>query len=94
VESINRRMVVQASPGINVRPYLKRSYSKNGWGMAQMVEQLPSKHEALSSNYSTIKPTTTSGMRTRGLGWSRKSPGKVVDILLGVEKSLSKSSVH
>jgi hypothetical protein len=40
-----------------MRPYLKNSYSRKGWGlgvgdMAEVVESLPSKCKALSSNVS------------------------------------------
>jgi hypothetical protein len=37
-----------------MRPYLKNTQHKKGLGgVAQVVEHLPSKHEALSSNSST-----------------------------------------
>jgi hypothetical protein len=35
--NVNRRITVQASPGINVRPYLKNTQSRKGWGMGKMV---------------------------------------------------------
>jgi hypothetical protein len=47
-----------------VRPYLeKNSSKKKGWGaggVVQMVELLPSKHEALSSNFCIAKRKPTS----------------------------------
>jgi hypothetical protein len=36
--------MVQVSPGFNMRPYLKKQLKQ------RVVERLPSKHEALSSN--------------------------------------------
>jgi hypothetical protein len=41
-----------------VSPYLKNTQQqqKRAGGVAQALESLPSKHEALSSNPSTIKP--------------------------------------
>jgi phosphotransferase system HPr-like phosphotransfer protein len=46
VEGVNRRITVQASLGINARPY---------WNVAQVVEYLTGKFKALSSNPSTSK---------------------------------------
>jgi hypothetical protein len=51
--SINRRIKVQAGSGINVRSYLKNNESKRAKAVAQVVECLPAKSEALSSNPST-----------------------------------------
>jgi hypothetical protein len=53
--SINRRTVVQASLGINVRTCLKNTYSKKDWGYDPNVEYLPSKLKALNSSPSTSK---------------------------------------
>jgi hypothetical protein len=47
--SINGRIMVQVSPGINARPYWKTNYRKKGWGMAHVVEQQSSKCKALSN---------------------------------------------
>jgi hypothetical protein len=44
-------------PGINGRPYLKNNKAKRTGVMAQVVECLPSKCEALSSNASIYKNT-------------------------------------
>jgi hypothetical protein len=42
----------------NLKPYLKKK-TKKGWQHAQAVSvPLPSKHEALNSNSSTIKKET------------------------------------
>jgi hypothetical protein len=49
MESINRRIVTQASWGIKQDPILKISKLKRDEGMAQMVECHPSKCEALNS---------------------------------------------
>jgi hypothetical protein len=38
------------------RPYLKNIKAEEYWGMAQVVEHLPSKSEALSFNHSTRPP--------------------------------------
>jgi hypothetical protein len=38
-----------------VKPYSKNNYSKKDWGMANVVEHLPSKYRILSLNPSTIK---------------------------------------
>jgi hypothetical protein len=51
--SINKRIAVQACPGIKVRLYLKNTKAKRTGGMAQVVEHLHSKD--LSSNPSTEK---------------------------------------
>jgi hypothetical protein len=48
---LSRRIPVQASLDINVRPYLKITKVKR----AQVVEHLPSKRKALNSNPTTIK---------------------------------------
>jgi hypothetical protein len=53
--SVNRRTVVQAGQGINVRPISKITKVKRAGNMAEVIEQLPSKHEALSSNPSTSR---------------------------------------
>jgi hypothetical protein len=47
--------MVHASPGIKVRLYLKNNYKKRAGSMTQVIEHLPSKHKALSSNPSTEK---------------------------------------
>jgi hypothetical protein len=53
---VNRRIVVLAGQGINVRPYFKNTQYKRIGGMAQLVEHLPtSKHKALSSNPNTVE---------------------------------------
>jgi hypothetical protein len=44
--SVNRRTVVQAGQGINVRPISKITKVKRAGNMAEVIEQLPSKHEA------------------------------------------------
>jgi hypothetical protein len=49
-----KRITVQASPDKNKRPYPKNTKAKMATGMAQVIEHLPKKHEALSS-----KPGTT-----------------------------------
>jgi hypothetical protein len=41
--------------GIHVKPYLKIAKAKRAGNVAQMVEQLPCKSEALSSKSSTAK---------------------------------------
>jgi hypothetical protein len=52
--SINRRIMVQASPGINTRPYLKNNQSKKRAGvMTQAVQHLLSERVALTLNPST-----------------------------------------
>jgi hypothetical protein len=54
--SINRRIEVQDVLGKNRRPYSKITLKKGvGGSMTQVVENLPSKCEALSSNSSTGK---------------------------------------
>jgi hypothetical protein len=50
VGGINRITMAQTNLGKNLRPYLKNSQSKKIFGVAQVEECLPSKHEALSSN--------------------------------------------
>jgi hypothetical protein len=52
---VNRRISVQAGPGINERPYLKSNQSKKAGSVAQVVELLLSKCKALSSNPTVIK---------------------------------------
>jgi hypothetical protein len=48
--SVNRRVILQASVGINLRSYLKKiPKSKRAGGMAQVVGGLPNKCEGLSS---------------------------------------------
>jgi hypothetical protein len=50
------RLRFRVSPRKNMRPYLKNNLkSKKGWRYAQVVECLPSKCKALSSNPSTAK---------------------------------------
>jgi hypothetical protein len=60
LRSINRRTVIQANPGFNMRPYkplsstpvtLKKKKKKKprGQGMAQVVEHWPSMLQALGS---------------------------------------------
>jgi hypothetical protein len=48
--SPNKRIVVQSSPGINVRPCLKNNQNNNkkSWRRAPVIEHLPSKHKVLS----------------------------------------------
>jgi hypothetical protein len=54
--SINRRIMVQASPHFNVRYYSKKiTKAKRVGGVAQEVLCLLSKSEAPSSNPSTVK---------------------------------------
>jgi hypothetical protein len=53
--SVNRRIMVQAGPGIKMRSIQKITKAKKAGGMAQVVECLPSKYTALSSNSSTRK---------------------------------------
>jgi hypothetical protein len=53
--SITKKFVVPSNLGKNVRPYLKSNQGKKGWVVAQMVEHLVSKHEALNSNPNTNK---------------------------------------
>jgi hypothetical protein len=48
--STNRRTVVQAGLGIKWDPISKITNTKRAGGVAQVVEHLPSKFEALSSN--------------------------------------------
>jgi hypothetical protein len=55
---MDRRIMVQVSPDINVRPYLKNTHNKTGWGVVQVVEHLPGKHKSLSPNSSTKKGRT------------------------------------
>jgi hypothetical protein len=55
--SINRRMVVQAGLGINMRSFPKNS--ENAGGMVQLVEHLSSKLKALSSIPSPPKKNYT-----------------------------------
>jgi hypothetical protein len=49
----------KAALGKSIRLYLKNNLSKKTVGVAQMLEHLPSKCEALSSNTSTLKHTHT-----------------------------------
>jgi hypothetical protein len=44
--------------GDKVTLYLKNNQSKNSWNMVQLLECLPTKHKALSSNSSTTKKKT------------------------------------
>jgi hypothetical protein len=48
--SVNKRITVKASLGINARPYSKIPKAKKVKRMAQIVECLPSHHKALNSN--------------------------------------------
>jgi hypothetical protein len=51
-----RRITVQSQTGKVAKPYLKNYTTQNRAGeVAQVVEHLPSKHEALSSNPSPGK---------------------------------------
>jgi hypothetical protein len=45
----NRRIVVQAGPGIKQDPISKITNTKKAGNMVQKVEYLPNKHQALSS---------------------------------------------
>jgi hypothetical protein len=51
----NKRIVVQASPGIKQDLISKITRAKRVKSIAQVVEHLPSKHEAPSSNPSIVK---------------------------------------
>jgi hypothetical protein len=51
--SLNKRITVQASLGINARPYSKNTKAKRAEGVAQVLEHPPGKHKTLSSNAST-----------------------------------------
>jgi hypothetical protein len=52
----NRRVTVHAGPGIAAHPCSKKTKAKRlAAFLAQVVEHLPSKHKALSSNTSTAK---------------------------------------
>jgi hypothetical protein len=53
--SVSRRILILAGVGKNARPYLKNNQRKKGFDVVQVVECLPSKHKALSSNPSTTK---------------------------------------
>jgi hypothetical protein len=55
VENRNRNIAVHAKPGKNVDSIPKITKAKKGWGKAQVVPRLPSKHKALSLNLSTTK---------------------------------------
>jgi hypothetical protein len=44
VESLDRRIVVQANLGKSTRPYSTNNYSERARVVAQVVECLPSKH--------------------------------------------------
>jgi hypothetical protein len=58
------RIAVQVSQSIKVRLYWKNKESKKDWGfMAQVVDHLPSKCEALSSNSSTAKIKNKEALR-------------------------------
>jgi hypothetical protein len=54
VGGTNRRIMVQASPGIKEDPISKISHTRRTGRVAQVVEGLPSKHKAQSLNPSTI----------------------------------------
>jgi dihydroxyacid dehydratase/phosphogluconate dehydratase len=56
--------VVQASPVKNMRPYSKSKVKRAG-GVAQMVDHLPSKLKALSSNASTTHTHTHTHTHTQ-----------------------------
>jgi hypothetical protein len=47
------RLLLEVSPGKNIRPFLIKA--KQGWGVVQVIDYLPSKCEALSSNPSYVK---------------------------------------
>jgi hypothetical protein len=49
MESVDRRIIVLAGRGIKERPYLKNKAKRVG-SVAQVVEHLPSKCKAVSSN--------------------------------------------
>jgi hypothetical protein len=53
--STNRRIVVQASLGIQGDPILKITNTKKAGREVQLAGYLPSKHEGLSSTSSTTK---------------------------------------
>jgi hypothetical protein len=55
VGNINRRVVVQASPGMKQDPISKITNPKGAGGVTHMVEHLPSKYEALSSILALLK---------------------------------------
>jgi hypothetical protein len=49
-------IAIQASPGINVRPYIKNRQIKKGWGGSSgRTSSRSSKFEALNSNPSATK---------------------------------------
>jgi hypothetical protein len=58
----NRRIMVQVCPGKKQDPIPKTTRAKRAGRMAQMVECLPSKREALNSNPSTTKTKQNKGM--------------------------------
>jgi hypothetical protein len=55
--SVNRRMAVQATLGMRVRPYLEKPKAERAGSMDPVLEPLPSKSEVLSSNPSIGKKT-------------------------------------
>jgi hypothetical protein len=52
---MNRRIMVQASPDKNEGPIPKINKAKRAGSMAEVVDHLPSKHDTLNPNQSTIK---------------------------------------
>jgi hypothetical protein len=54
VGSLNKKVSIQVSPVITMRPYLKKiNKAKRAGSMAQVVEHLPSKWKTLNSIPST-----------------------------------------
>jgi hypothetical protein len=51
--STNKRIPVQAFPGIKQDPISKITNAKRNGGVAQVVMQMPSKHETLNSTPNT-----------------------------------------
>jgi hypothetical protein len=63
-----------AGPGKSMRPYLKHKNQKT-WSVNQVVEHLPSKHEALNSIPSSTHTHTKSVVDNREFShWTMKSP--------------------
>jgi hypothetical protein len=55
--TIDRKIMVQAEFRQKVRPYLKNNQKKRAEDVTKVVESLPHKYEALSSNSNTTKQT-------------------------------------
>jgi hypothetical protein len=53
--SINKEGYVPSYPGKKTRSSQKIARIKKARGMTQVIEHLPSKHKALSSNSSTVR---------------------------------------